>query len=77
METANQKPPTWRGQRVAVLGFGREGQAMVNYILTKGAAVTICDEKEDFRRDDVATTWRGRGIEWQLGPSYLKGFDKF
>lgn len=67
----------WQGQEVAILGFGREGQAAADYALAQGAAVTICDENEGIAREDDYEAWKGRSVRWRLGPSYLQDLEKF
>ena len=55
--------------KVALVGFGIEGQSALPYWLGKGAEVTVCDRKEDI---DVPP-----GTSTQLGEGYLKDLDRF
>lgn len=67
----------WHGKRVAILGFGKEGQAMASYLLAEGADITICDEREARALGSIYEQWQSRGLAWQLGPAYLQGLTKF
>jgi len=67
---------TWQDKKVAVLGFGREGQAMVEYLLKNGAKVTICDNNDEINKDEVNNKWPEK-ISWQLGDKYLDGLNDF
>lgn len=68
---------SWQDKKVAILGFGREGQAMAEYLLQEGAEITICDEREASALGEIYERWQSRTVHWQLGPSYLKNLEKF
>lgn len=55
--------------KVALLGYGVEGQAAFTYYRAQGADVTICDERTDVVAPQGAAT--------HLGPDYLRGLDEF
>lgn len=55
--------------KVAIVGFGREGQSALPYWLGRGAEVTVCDQDP---RKEVP-----EGTSKQLGPDYLQNLDRF
>lgn len=55
--------------KVAIIGFGLEGQSAATYWHDKGADVTICDRNADLRLP--------AGVHARLGPGYLKALDQF
>lgn len=55
--------------KVALVGFGIEGEAALKYWLERGAIVTVCDQDQN-KQIPV-------GIERQLGESYLDNLDRF
>lgn len=63
--------------KVAILGFGVEGQDAARYFLEKGAQIAVFDKKE--RKEIAKGEWRGANFEWVCGPDYLSagihGFD--
>ncbi len=54
--------------RIAVLGYGKQGQAAVEY-WGKGNEITVCDFNENI---DLPL-----GVDRQLGKNYLHGLDRF
>ena len=55
--------------RVAILGFGLEGQASYDYYRAQGAEITICDQNDQLQVPDGTAT--------QLGPNYVSNLDQF
>lgn len=55
--------------KLAIVGYGVEGQAALRYWRQKGADITVCDQNSDL---DLPGD-----IKTQLGPNYLKNLDKF
>jgi UDP-N-acetylmuramoylalanine--D-glutamate ligase len=55
--------------KIAILGYGREGQAAYAYWSTADNQLTICDQ-------DKALALPG-GATGQLGPTYLEGLEQF
>jgi len=55
--------------RVAIIGYGIEGQSAAEYWKHLGDDITICDQGEDITVPDYATA--------QLGAGYLHDLDKF
>ena len=57
--------------RFLIVGFGREGRAVLNEIWNKlpGASVTVADSRKDLELP--------LGVEAQLGADYLKNLDSF
>lgn len=56
-------------QKVAIVGFGLEGQSALHYWQEQGAAITVCDKDPD---KEVPA-----GVDQQLGRDYLKGLSRF
>lgn len=67
----------YQGKKVAILGFGQEGQAMAEYLLQSGANITILDEREPKMLGALYESWQGQDVHWRLGPSYLKNLTQF
>jgi UDP-N-acetylmuramoylalanine--D-glutamate ligase len=55
--------------KIAIVGFGLEGQAAYEYWHTEGNEITICDQNTDVSLMDDVTS--------QTGPDYLRGLDQF
>ncbi|HEY5268360.1 MAG TPA: Mur ligase family protein, partial [Candidatus Saccharimonadales bacterium] len=55
--------------KIAILGYGLEGEATLNYFNKPDNTITICDQNQDL---DKIT-----GIDYQLGPDYLKSLNNF
>src|SRR4051812_43212939 len=55
--------------KVAILGFGSQGQAAFDYWNTGENQLTICDADEHIVLPDTAST--------RLGPEYLENLDEF
>lgn len=55
--------------KVALVGFGVEGEAALTYWLNHGAEVTVCDQDPDKRVPE--------GVGRRLGPDYLDNLDEF
>ena len=53
--------PSWRGERYAVLGLARSGQATVRALLASGAKVVAWDKDETKRDAAIAPPLQGRG----------------
>lgn len=64
-------------QKAALLGLGIENLALADYLLSKGAEITVCDRRTEqelgARLDELAR--KGAGL--QLGPSCLSGLERF
>lgn len=56
--------------KIAVIGFGVEGRALVAYFLARGEEVTVCDIAE--KLEGVP-----KGVTLEIGKGYLKGLEKF
>lgn len=59
--------------KIAIIGFGIEGQALAQYFSAKGYEITVCDFAEKEKK-----TFGGRKIHYRFGPHYLddlSGFD--
>ena len=55
--------------KVAILGFGGQGQTALEYWSNLGDEVTVCDKNTDLSVPD--------GVSTQLGDRYLDGLDAF
>jgi UDP-N-acetylmuramoylalanine--D-glutamate ligase len=55
--------------KVAIIGYGVEGQSALKYWQAKQANITICDASPDLQLPD--------GTSGQLGPRYLQHLDRF
>lgn len=64
-------------KKVAVLGLGIENLALTNFLLQKGAQVTVCDRRTPRQLGERYTALRNFGVDFRLGPSYLEGLDDF
>lgn len=67
----------WHGKKIAIVGFGKEGQAVAEYVLREGGDVTICDEREAKQLGLTYELWQARNVHWRLGPSYLSDLTGF
>src|SRR3989344_910005 len=57
--------------KVAILGFGLEGQDALRYFLGQGSTVTVLDKKpiEELDRNG----FEDKGVTWVCGKNYLGG----
>lgn len=69
----------FRGKKVAVLGFGLEGQDLCQFLLKKKAEITVFDQKTANELGRGYKKFKQAGIQFKLGKNYLKeglvGFD--
>ena len=56
----------FEGKKVGVLGFGIEGQAMTNWLLTNGASVIVFDERAF--DPSIIEHFQGQAVEFRSGP---------
>jgi len=59
-------------KKVAVLGFGLEGQDLCEFLLEKKAQITVFDKKEPEDLGKAFDKFKKQGIEFKLGNDYLK-----
>lgn len=64
------------GKKLAILGFGHEGEAFARYALGAGAQVTICDVRTKEQLGDKYAAWQSQ-VSWQLGQNYLDNLTEF
>jgi len=64
------------GKSICILGFGREGQAMLDAIQAAGinCEITIADRNSEAVE---SSKWKVDQIQMQLGPNYFEGLDRF
>ncbi len=60
------------GKRVIILGFGREGRAMLDVLAKVNADVTIGDQSEK-----LIVNSEKLKVNTQVGSKYLQNLDKF
>jgi UDP-N-acetylmuramoylalanine--D-glutamate ligase len=66
----------WKNKKVCILGLGVEGLSSAEFLLGKGAKVTIHDRKNEQDIDhDAVKSVRERGAEFVLGENYLDNID--
>lgn len=63
-------------QKVAVLGFGLEGQDLVRFLLKQKAEITVFDQKDQLEGQDYQELKRA-GVNFKLGPDYLQNLAGF
>ncbi len=65
-------------KNVAVLGLGIEGQDICQFLIRKGAAVTVFDQKTASQLGEIVSILQKKGVKFRLGKNYLKnGLKKF
>ncbi len=64
-------------KKIAILGFGVEGQSVVDYLSTVSAKITVLDEQESAKFDiETINSCKDRGIVFKFGKiANLEGFD--
>ena len=71
-------------KKIAILGFGLEGQALLNFFLKdsfyKKSEITVCDRNPRvlaLSKKSARQKKSGSGVFFQLGENYLKNLEKF
>lgn len=66
-----------KDKKVAILGFGIEGQSVVDYLLSNASKITVLDEQERVKFDEITIkSYEDRGIVFKFGKiANLEGFD--
>jgi UDP-N-acetylmuramoylalanine--D-glutamate ligase len=66
-------------KKVAVLGFGMEGQDLAQFLLSQEAEITIFDQKEANELGEIYERFKKLGCQFELGKESLKKLpiDKF
>ena len=68
----------FKNKKIGILGLGEENTALVKYLASKKAIVTICDQKEREELGTYLSQIEGLDFDLQLGAGYpddLKNFD--
>ncbi|NMB67501.1 MAG: UDP-N-acetylmuramoyl-L-alanine--D-glutamate ligase [Chloroflexi bacterium] len=65
----------WRGQRVLILGAARQGLALARYLSTKGAQVTLNDQRSVSQMAAVRAANADLSINWVFGEHPLRLLD--
>lgn len=74
--TAKPRFPTdWRDVKVAVLGYGVNNKALVDWLVAAKAQVTVCDQKESVR--ELAPKQITKKVTWQVGESAFSNLNQF
>lgn len=60
-------------KKIAVLGFGIEGEDVCRFLLKKKAKITVFDQKTDRELGEVYQRFKNQGVEFRLGENYLDG----
>lgn len=58
--------------KMAIVGFGVEGRALLKYFGKKGHKITICDVSKKVKKEKVF-----QGIHFRFGPHYLSNLNEF
>jgi hypothetical protein len=64
-----------KGQRLALLGFGVENQALGAWLASRGCSFSVCDRRPESRVTDPA--WDGSVTQWRLGEAALADLTDF
>lgn len=65
----------FKGKKVVVLGFGLEGKSIVEFLLDKGADITVFDEKKKEKDIEGLSLLKNKGIKFVFGK--FSGLDKY
>jgi len=67
----------FEGKKIAILGFGIEGQSVADYLSGKSGSIVVLDEKKRAEFDEkLIECYESRGIEFRWGRiANLKGYD--
>jgi len=64
------------GKKIAVLGFGLEGQDLIRFLLKQKAQITVFDQKEKLSGQEYQV-FKKAGVVFQLGKNYLQNLSGF
>ena len=64
------------GQHVVVMGFARQGQALVRWLPTQQAHVTVTDMRQEDMFGETLAPYRAAGVEFVLGDHPLALLDE-
>ncbi|EKD56792.1 MAG: UDP-N-acetylmuramoyl-L-alanyl-D-glutamate synthetase [uncultured bacterium] len=72
----------WQNKRIALLGFGIENQAVLEYLIKQGANdITICDKDQNLKlktkNEKPQLKTQNYDIKYQLGKNYLDNLEQF
>lgn len=62
----------FQNKQVAVLGLGIENRPLVDFLLKKGAKITVCDQETNLK-----SKWPKLPVQWRLGENYLQNLTEF
>ena len=70
--------PSFSGKKIAILGYGAEGQALHQYLAQHGAQdITICDRSTAITGEQIEAVVPGARASLQTGAGYLANLDQF
>lgn len=73
-EPGLKNTPIYTGQKTVVVGFGRSGLAMAEFLLDRGAAVTVTDSAHTPEMLEASRTIRERGALIEFGQHRIDTF---
>lgn len=63
-----------KDKKVLVVGFGKTGEALCDFLLSRNARITVSEKKENDEIKKRTIPWKNRGIIFELGRHELNTF---
>lgn len=63
-----------KDKKVLVVGFGKTGEALCDFLLSRSARITVSEKKENDEIKKRTIPWRNKGINFELGQHELNTF---
>lgn len=63
-----------KGKKVLVVGFGKTGEALCDFLLSRKALVTVSEKKDNDDLEQRIIPWKKRGVTFECGSHELKTF---
>ncbi len=63
---------SFKGKKVALLGFGTEGQDICRFLLKQKAQITVFDEKNQLELENVLKKFQKENLSFELGKKSLR-----
>ncbi len=57
----------WKGQRVLIIGAARQGLALARYLVSRGAVVTLNDQRNSDKLASAVDSLKDLPVQWALG----------
>jgi UDP-N-acetylmuramoylalanine--D-glutamate ligase len=64
-------------KKIAILGLGEENAAVIRYLASRGAEITVCDQKSREELDRLLSPFESMNLNLNLGPDYLENLEKY